>query len=523
MKLSLSAQALRRDALIVVLAAFSVAAYALLSGADGFPLDDSWIHQTYGRNLAQTGQWAFVPGIPSAGSTSPLYTVLLALGYRLGIHYMAWAFTLGGFALALGGLVGARLARRLFPDVPQVGLWAGVALVTAWHLVWAAASGMETMLFSALVVVVSDIALWQIDPAAPGRTTMRGRFGGGMAFGLAGALLIATRPEGVLLVAILVMAVIIARPQPDWQTFGAWLLGAAIGGGVGIAPYALLNLSLNGTLLPNTFSAKQEQNAPLLVQPFLVNLWAMIQPLTAGGQLALVPGALTASVYLFRRPSPLRLKALYFAPLVWSGALLLLYVLRLPAPYQHGRYVMPTLPPFIIFGVGGTLLIAHHRWRAVVGRVLARSLLLITLLLFAIFWWIGALAFVREVGYINSDMVAAARWLEANVPPERLLAVHDIGAVGFFASSVDKPRPILDIAGLVSPEVIPLFRNPAGMLDLMRRRSVQYLMVLPPQWDELWLGEPETWATQFCPRFNAGGGMGGMAIYEYVENGRCLP
>ncbi|NTV00188.1 MAG: PEGA domain-containing protein [Methanoregulaceae archaeon] len=38
------------------------------SAGPGFPLDDAWIHQTYARNLVKIGQWAFIPGIPSAGS-----------------------------------------------------------------------------------------------------------------------------------------------------------------------------------------------------------------------------------------------------------------------------------------------------------------------------------------------------------------------------------------------------------------------------------------------------------------------
>ncbi|MCC7208006.1 MAG: hypothetical protein IT323_11915, partial [Anaerolineae bacterium] len=153
----------RRDGLIVLVAALATVAYvataASAAGEPGFPLDDSWIHQTYARNLAQTGQWAFIPGAPSAGSTSPLYTALLAAGYALKVPYMAWATLLGAAALALCGLVGARIAERTFPEQREIGLWTGLALVTAWHLAWAAASGMETMLFGALTLVVILLAL----------------------------------------------------------------------------------------------------------------------------------------------------------------------------------------------------------------------------------------------------------------------------------------------------------------------------------------------------------------------------
>ncbi|MGH2522659.1 MAG: hypothetical protein ACRDH2_09170, partial [Anaerolineales bacterium] len=70
------------------------------SRAGGFPLDDAWIHQTYARNLGIFGQFAFVPGQPSAGSTSPLWSGLLALGYLLRVDYRVWAYALGAALLS---------------------------------------------------------------------------------------------------------------------------------------------------------------------------------------------------------------------------------------------------------------------------------------------------------------------------------------------------------------------------------------------------------------------------------------
>ena len=64
-------------------------------GSWGFPLDDAWIHQTYARNLARSGQLAFVPGVPSAGSTAPLWSFLLSIGYLLGAPYQIWTYGLG--------------------------------------------------------------------------------------------------------------------------------------------------------------------------------------------------------------------------------------------------------------------------------------------------------------------------------------------------------------------------------------------------------------------------------------------
>src|SRR5512139_1211356 len=95
-----SASALSRDELLALGAAaiFGAAIYLFASSLiyhPGFPLDDSWIHQTYARNLALHGQWAFRPNMPSAGSTAPLWSALLAIGYWLGLAPYIWTFLLG--------------------------------------------------------------------------------------------------------------------------------------------------------------------------------------------------------------------------------------------------------------------------------------------------------------------------------------------------------------------------------------------------------------------------------------------
>ena len=67
----------------------------------GFPLDDTWIHLTYARNFAEHGEWAFRLGEQSAGSTSPLWTLLLSIGYVLRLAPYGWTFFLGWLMLTL--------------------------------------------------------------------------------------------------------------------------------------------------------------------------------------------------------------------------------------------------------------------------------------------------------------------------------------------------------------------------------------------------------------------------------------
>src|SRR5512134_2361187 len=94
----------RHPALVALISALSVMGYLLASHLVfrlGFPLDDAWIHQTYARNLALRGEWAFLPGEPSAGSTAPLWSALLAVGHLLHLGPYVWTYLLGWGTLLL--------------------------------------------------------------------------------------------------------------------------------------------------------------------------------------------------------------------------------------------------------------------------------------------------------------------------------------------------------------------------------------------------------------------------------------
>ena len=83
---------------LAFICAFSLIVYLLASHfyyRNGFPLDDSWIHLTYARNLALHGEWAFQPGKSTAGSTAPLWTLLLAIGFLLKLGPYMWTYLLG--------------------------------------------------------------------------------------------------------------------------------------------------------------------------------------------------------------------------------------------------------------------------------------------------------------------------------------------------------------------------------------------------------------------------------------------
>lgn len=498
----------RYDPLFLFIATALVLLNVMTAGS-GFPLDDSWIHQVYGRNLAESGQWAFVPGQPSAASTSPLYTVLLSIGYKAGIPYALWTHALGALALAVAGMIGARLGERL-SDAKYAGLLTGLALVSSWHLVWASSAGMETMLFCMWTLALTALA-WREQDTRSARiqnVVLRGVF-----FGVIAALMTLTRPEGLMFVGLAGLIMLIARPQGSFQGVLVWGVSAGLSFLVVLAPYLLLNLQLTGGLLPDTAAAKMAKIVPHLAASYPSRVVDMAFPLIAGGQLLLIPGIVYFSVSAFRR-----LNWFELLPLLWAVGLILLYAARLPAPYQHGRYVIPVLPSLIVIGVSGSISLFRLSQKSLVGRVITRTVAASAALLFAYFALVvGPSVNKVDVSIINEEMITSAHWIAANIPPGQLLAIHDIGAVGYFA-----PRPILDIAGLVSPEVVPVILDKDGLYALMKARGARYLMAFPDQVPGADLRDP-----RLCPVFTTNGAtsprQGGynMTIYALAWDGIC--
>src|SRR5712692_10960606 len=115
---------MRRPLLLIALCLVSCALYLGASFAQvgqlAFPLVDAWIHLTFARNLALRHELAFMPGQPSAGSTSPLWTFALAPGFIWPLGPEAWTFLLGVALLCAGAALTARVTHRLFPDAPRL-------------------------------------------------------------------------------------------------------------------------------------------------------------------------------------------------------------------------------------------------------------------------------------------------------------------------------------------------------------------------------------------------------------------
>lgn len=425
-------------------------------GSIGFPLDDSWIYQTLARNLARYGTLAYNPGEPAAAATSILWVPLLSLSYLLKLDPILWAYALGSAALLALGCASYLLSLALFPGRREIALSGALVVVADWRMAWSAMSGMDTTLFTLLAVVFIWAALSKPKP---------------FLVGVIGGLLVAARPEGMLLVsAALVLDLLLLSTNRSHG--GARRLGWTVAGlATTLAPYFALSWAFTGHWLPNTFYAKQAFYANSVT-----SIGRIVYLLDAVRVILLGPAAnaLLAIGSLFAVYKVLSSRDLLRClPLFWAILLLGAYALRLPITLQHGRYIMPLIPIAIIFSVAGCAdLLALARRRSFV--LLPTVFPFIAGLAVLASWVIGAKILAADVEVINTQQVATARWIETHTASDSLVATHDIGALAYFSN-----RKIVDTVGLIDPDFIPLIGKQNAILASARNKGAQYLAFLP--------------------------------------------
>ena len=264
--------------LLIMLAGFAVTYFLIQSQklySLGFPLDDAWIHQVYARNLVRNGEWAFLSGFPSSGSTAPLWTILLTPGYFIKNFYYIWSIFIGFICLVFSGIFVLKIMRYLFPDQKGTAIFGGAMIVLEWHFIWAALSGMETILYVLILAVLFYLLL---------RIQNYSWVFAGILIGLA----VWVRPDGITLFGpVLWMAWFV---NTNSKTRFTAILKILISFSILITAYLLFNYFVSGSFWPNTMFAKQAEYAVLLKTSFFDRFLTLLKlPIVGAGGL-LLPG-----------------------------------------------------------------------------------------------------------------------------------------------------------------------------------------------------------------------------------------
>jgi hypothetical protein len=397
--------------------------------------DDTFIHLQYARNLATGNGLVFNVGERVYGCTSPLWVTLLADAMLLGMDGLKFARILGFASTLISVCLFLQLLRRTLRDPVLRALgtiaWAGHAWMIRWSL-----SGMETPLAVALVlagfVAFTEGRQWGSRPVRTGALW---------------SLAALTRPEAGLLLMIWGVALLIdtdtrdslrrmlAGVFPAVAIYGSWLLFARL---------------YFGTFWPQTLVAKTAGGTGTLYQ--IDSLWRQVRVIGATDAVfvvAIVAGMLLGTRWAtWHRPSAQR-----FIPWAWLIGLPALYAARgVPV---ISRYLLPLLPTLgwqawrIIerWWLGEGELPVRRRQAYVVATGIVLAVLAQNLIVYRAVVVPQVNSFTPA---LEHSLVRWGRWFDRHTPEGTSIATPDIGAIGYFSQ-----RHVVDLAGLVTPEMVP--------------------------------------------------------------------
>ncbi|MFB3919007.1 hypothetical protein [Candidatus Velamenicoccus archaeovorus] len=443
-----------RRFLVLVLIWIASTVFFLGLGADaqrpfiGFPLDDTWIHFSFARNLVQYDSFGLNPFEPSSGSTSPLWVALLAFLKILGLPFEVSALSMGIFFVFLTALCVEKIV-RLMTREERTGFYAAVLVLLSGRFLWGALSGMEVALFSFLAAL--GIYLHQ-------KFSQEGRMSvlPALVFGLASL----ARPEGHLLF-VLAFGELCIRDLRRWKQLlpGTLLYGLTYA--IMVIPYLLFSWILTHRLFCSSYYSKMLFTWRMTAGPYLKEYIGFVfwdNPFLA-------PFLVSGLWECVRRRWGLISVWLVVFPLAASHVS--------PILIHHGRYIMPLVPFYSLVGFLGLRRILHGN----PFRVLL--VLAIAWCLFSVGRWAGIYA--ADSASIYGQHYRAALWLKEHTAPQDAIATNDIGVISYVSE-----RPIVDICGIIKLNVLRVICSPAPpefrrhmLWRYLAARHVKYLAYYP--------------------------------------------
>lgn len=453
------------------------------------------------RNLVEGDGFAINKGEPLAVSTSPAWTLLLALFYAVLRDPVAAGLSLSYVCAILAAWLAYLLARRITRS-SSAGLVAAAVMILNALSIWGLASGMEIP----AVVLAGMLVLYCHNGEPDTRKRM---------FGLPAALAFAalTRPEYFVLIPLALGDT--ARQlwfekgaegrRLVWRVLGAQCLVL----GATLAPYFIFNIATSGNLFPTTFYAKAMYRK--------VGITSAMDRGTLGAFLG-VSGRLIHDQ--FNEIFSLFIKLL--------GPVFLLFPLGLLMfcrPFNpDARKIGWLLPMALIFMPIAMAVVAPTRsfpntgnryfalyvplfssavalgWFVLLKKAGQRFLPIVLLTAFLLVHSFSTLPrtvkmVVRDVDTNIKLYVNMGEWISENIEPDALMAVNDIGGVAYFSGG----RRIVDIMGLASPEIWPVLKerkntkDVRGLKRFLRQQKVDYLVTSPRYYPRL-VKDTETFA-----------------------------
>ena len=459
----------------------------------GFPLDDSWIHQTVARNFAHFGTLGFSPGKPSSGATSLLWACLQAANYRtLHLDPVVFNLILGWLTLVLIGLLLFLLARR-DGFSPRDSFILAAAPALCGNFIWLALIGMEHLLF--VVLTLGSIYFW-FDIGVHRRRSA-------ILAGLGAGLLLLTRPEAMLFGPLLALT-----GRKIKRTLPQTLLALAVWS-MFLAVLFAANFHTSHSLMPVTLKGRtwlyfRDLGGPHSIYSILSfffswmrrpamqfsTWWAQPMPGSGSVLLHVLPPLALAGLgawAIFSRRAP-RIRFL----MLWAAVHFCTYLLMFPTTGHAGRYqplFLLLLFPCLFFGLLWLLELAFSgraHW-----AVYPAAAALIVAGAASLYTW--RIVTVAGIAHINNTHGRMAEWMLHNLPPGANVAVFDIGRISYTWGN-----DLLDLGGLVDPSYVPYLTS-GRVPQYLEEQKVQYVVLPKELTTELGFSDaPMTKLAEYC-------------------------
>jgi hypothetical protein len=223
-----------------------------------------------------------------------------------------------------------------------------------------------------------------------------------------------------------------------------------------LASYFVFNYFLSGSILPNTYSAKLEyyhgNDRALFLENEIIKYFTQSE--FSLFWIPFIIGVLGIMRSIFKKE-----RNNFLVLFLFIIGLIGIYYIKLPFAHRFGRYLMPVIPFYIIIAVSGIKIFFDFISVKFKSAGIPNFLFIIYLIAACGVLINGNIKEVKEYTffckYHNDRHVAVGKWLKANTNESAVIATHDIGAIAFYSE-----RKIIDMAGLITPELIDQINKP---------------------------------------------------------------
>ncbi len=412
-------------------------------------IDDSYITYRYSRNILAGNGFVFNQSEPVLGTTTPLYTLILTtLALPLGgqsADFPRISWILNAIIDAVSCVLLFQLGKKL--NAPLAGVVTAFVWTVAPFSVTFSIGGLETSLVVCLLLYCSICFL-------DGNTRYLFLFS---------SLLLLTRPDGLILVALLLgihglgiwkagtLVKLINNLPYLFIPYGSWMIYAWVTFGSPI-PHSIAAKAVAYQLPVNAALIRLIQHfaTPFVDQMTISGFWL--------GLLFLVYlGLFVFAIHRLRMTQPLGIAIL-------SYPILYVVIFSVANPLIFRWYLTPPTP-FYIFGIlYGAYQVLFVINKNMAMRIIASTIIMVYISFASIrsWQWIpdnGPTRPAPEMAYIGLETLYydAAKYLSPRLQSNDVLAAGDVGVLGYYTSA-----RILDTVGLNSPVSTQYYPLPKG-------------------------------------------------------------